>query len=47
MGGRLAQKPESFHVEGSQGPLFDGELERARDWASRILAASNRVLEPG
>ena len=46
MGGKLTQKPESFHVEVSQGPLFDGELERARDWASRILAASNRVLEP-
>ena len=28
---------EGFFVEGTKGPLKDGELERAADWARRIL----------
>lgn len=31
----------SFYVEGMEGPLADGELDRARDWGRR-LAASER-----
>lgn len=35
-GGRLAAPGEGFYVTGEQGPLKDGELERAADWASRL-----------
>lgn len=38
-GGKLAAPPEGFFVKGSEGPLKEGELERAADWAKRILAA--------
>jgi len=32
----LVLPPESFVVKGAQGPLRDGELERARAWGVRI-----------
>jgi flavodoxin len=35
-GGQLAAPGEGFYVTGEQGPLKDGELERAADWASRL-----------
>mgnify|MGYP001821330655 CR=1 FL=1 len=38
-GGELAVPPEAFHVSGTEGPLLEGELERAEDWAKQILAA--------
>lgn len=38
-GGELAAPPEGFIVEGTEGPLREGELERAAAWA-RQLAAS-------
>lgn len=38
-GGSLAMPPEGFFVKGSEGPLKDGELERAADWAKQIIAA--------
>jgi len=38
-GGELAIPAEGFFVEGSEGPLKEGELERAADWARQILAA--------
>jgi hypothetical protein len=31
--------PHSFFVEGSEGPLIDGELERARAWGTGLAAA--------
>jgi len=34
---RLAE-PESFFVEDSEGPLADGELERARAWGASLAA---------
>lgn len=37
-GGRLTLPPEGFFVTGEQGPLKDGELERAAVWAARLLA---------
>jgi flavodoxin len=37
LGGKRLVKPETFHVQAREGPLFDGELERARVWA-RALA---------
>jgi len=36
-GGILAASPEGFFVKGTQGPLKEGELERAADWAKGIL----------
>ena len=35
-GGIQLVKPEGFMVEGSEGPLHDGELERAEQWASKL-----------
>ncbi|HDQ73031.1 MAG TPA: flavodoxin family protein [Chloroflexi bacterium] len=39
-GGIRAMPSAGFFVEGEKGPLRDGELERAADWARRILAPS-------
>jgi|WetSurMetagenome_2_1015567.scaffolds.fasta_scaffold191040_1 flavodoxin len=35
-GARLAARPASFFVAAREGPLEDGELRRARDWANKI-----------
>jgi flavodoxin len=37
-GGELIAPPEGFFVHGTEGPLKEGELERASDWAKQILA---------
>ncbi len=34
-GGNLIAPPEGFYVKGVEGPLKEGELERAADWARR------------
>ena len=36
-GGVLAAAPEGFIVKGTEGPLKEGELERASGWAQEIL----------
>jgi flavodoxin len=38
-GGTLAAPPEGFFVGGTEGPLKEGELERAAQWARRVGAA--------
>jgi flavodoxin I len=38
-GGQLAVPPEGFYVAGGEGPLVEGELERAAAWAGQIVAA--------
>ena len=38
-GGTLVIPPEGFIVKGSEGPLKDGELDRAANWAGQIVAA--------
>jgi len=38
-GGSLIVPPEGFYVEDTEGPLKEGELERAAGWAKRILDA--------
>lgn len=38
-GGRVAVSSEGFRVLGQEGPLKQGELDRARDWAKQIVAA--------
>ena len=35
-GGQLVVPPEGFYVEGTEGPLVQGELDRAADWAKNI-----------
>jgi flavodoxin len=37
-GGSLVISPEGFYVEGMEGPLMQGELERAGAWAKRLSA---------
>jgi flavodoxin I len=37
-GGELIVSAEGFFVEGMEGPLAQGELERAADWAKQISA---------
>ena len=36
-GGKLVAPPEGFLVTGEEGPLADGELERARNWATQFV----------
>jgi flavodoxin len=38
-GGQLAMPPEGFFVTGEQGPLKDGELERAAVWIGKLIAS--------
>jgi flavodoxin len=40
--GALVAEPEGFFVEGKEGPLVEGELERARAWARGILETLGR-----
>ena len=37
-GGDLVLEPEGFYVQDSEGPLKEGELERAAAWAKQIMA---------
>ena len=38
-GGVLAIPPEGFYVGDTEGPLLEGELQRAAVWAKQIVAA--------
>lgn len=38
--GQLVGTPQGFIVSGREGPLADGELQRAETWARRILSQS-------
>jgi flavodoxin I len=40
-GGNLAAPPEGFIVKGNEGPLKEGELERAAGWA-KVIAESRK-----
>jgi flavodoxin len=39
-GGKLVAEPEGFIVEGKEGPLKEGELDRAATWAKGILESA-------
>jgi flavodoxin len=39
-GGELVIPPEGFFVEGTEGPLQEGELERAAGWAKQVMQAA-------
>jgi flavodoxin len=41
-GGHLVRLPASFFVEHGEGPLVDGELERATEWAFDVV----KKMEP-
>lgn len=34
----VSVKPHAFYVKGAKGPLFEGELEKAIEWAKSIKA---------
>jgi flavodoxin len=36
-GGPQIMPPEGFFVEGREGPLRDGEIEKAKEWAEEIM----------
>jgi flavodoxin len=38
-GGILRLPPEGFYVQGTEGPLKAGELERAGEWAKQVMPA--------
>jgi flavodoxin len=42
-GGQLIAPPEGFFVQGMEGPLKEGELERASDWAKQIMAKFEHI----
>jgi len=37
-GGVLVVEPQGFFVEGMEGPLSEGEVERAGEWARKLFA---------
>jgi hypothetical protein len=39
----LAAEPESFFVEGTSGPLEEGELERAWEWGRTLASEVSRT----
>jgi hypothetical protein len=39
LGCRMLAKPESFYVDGYEGPLLSGELDRAREWGNELAHA--------
>jgi hypothetical protein len=39
LGFETSVKQETFRVHGYEGPLLDGELERAKSWTGDVLAA--------
>lgn len=36
LGGEMIVEPNMFYVKGKEGPLYDGELERAKEWGKEI-----------
>lgn len=41
LGGKSVSEPGKFVVKGKEGPLKEGELEKAKDWAKQILEKIN------
>jgi flavodoxin len=44
LGGKRVVPPETFHVMEREGPLFEGELERAKTWAGLILQKAGNPI---
>jgi flavodoxin len=41
LGGKSIIKPETFYVMEREGPLYEGELDRAREWTWHIVETLN------
>lgn len=39
-GGKQVGVPEGFYVKGEEGPLYEREIARARDWAKQLIVAA-------
>lgn len=37
LGGKRIVPPETFHVKEREGPLYEGEIERAQAWAASLM----------
>jgi hypothetical protein len=44
-GGHLLLPPEEFIVTGREGPLAEGEIERAATWAATLLAEVREIVD--
>ena len=45
LGGKRLVPPESFFVVDREGPLYDGEIERVREWAAALLARAMEITK--
>jgi flavodoxin len=46
-GAQVVLEPEGFIVEGKEGPLRDGEEQRAAAWAKELLASISNIQRSG
>jgi flavodoxin len=37
LGAQIVTEPMPFYVRGKEGPLFDGEVEKAKVWAKKLM----------
>lgn len=44
LGGKQITRPETFFVAGREGPLLEGELERAEAWATILIPQPAKEL---
>jgi len=42
-GARLVTEPKAFYVKGKEGPLLEGELEKAREWGRLVKTQAARA----
>lgn len=48
LGGKLILPPEIFHVTDREGPLYEGELQRAQAWAATLYEKAIKLYgDPG
>jgi flavodoxin len=47
LGGRQLVPPETFYVVEREGPLYEGEIERAKRWGDAVLAAYSKRQQAG
>jgi flavodoxin len=43
LGGKRIASPETFHVMEREGPLYDGEIARAKKWAVSLIKKANHA----
>lgn len=47
LGGKRIVPPETFHVKDREGPLYEGEIERAEEWAQSLIEKANHRSRSG